>query len=961
MCNNAINSVTSARLRVRGMVVACLFVCFEILFAVFGMAQAQVLEIEAKPAEALQAADDEVVRQLLGSASRALDKDRLSEAIETADTALDHIMAKSDPSDDLRFEAFNLLATAHRRAGNFKAASPFYRDALQISEKIFGKNSHWSLVSANNLALFMFDIGQLNEAEEMLRKTLALRMRLHSDRPASIATVSGNLASVLQDMGRYGEAEVLALQTLDQSVDANGRFSSRTATALNNLGHLHLATGRYADALPLFEEAYNIGVVVDGVGHLNTLRTLGNLAGTYRALGDYEEAETILLGLLQANKRGYGPDHPDTITTLSRLSSVLLQVGRFDAAARHAETALDSSLRSHGQMHISTATALTTLADVKLAMNEHAEAVRLNLEALDVYVEFYGDSHPKSVTILERIAGIITGAGLAEQALDFFMIIDQRLNSWLKSESFLAITAERRREILQTNSTNLDRSLSLALREQTLPFKTFAAHLVLRWKKRIAQTDALLASLQNKSDDPEILEASKTVQELRSDLSVAVYRNQPRKIVHLQTALEKAERTLRSLSRRFEEFAAVKNAEYGDVAAALPPSSALVEYKFFNYTNPEANGTSETRLIAILIRPDFEPELYDLGPDTGVLGIPELIADHEARLIEGISFDQVLHYGHGKLVAPILKDLAGVQALYIAPDGPLGTIPFEALKPPDGQLLVEQYVVHMIQTGRDLLKNQDFERGSGLVALGGIDFGDGNTQLAQASGEVSSPLSSILRAARNALGSFDALPASLTEVEAIGQAYFQYRPEEGSPRILFGHHATESIVKESVVRPRVLHFATHGFYLPNGSLTEQPLMQSGIVLAGANKGLSGHTDENRENGILHAVEVQSLDLTGTELVVLSACDTAQGVSDYSEGMEGLPRAFYVAGAKNVLAALWPVDDVAAQQFMTRFYENWLSSPDLTPAQALRETKLSYINGQANLGMEHWAAFVLFEG
>ena len=149
----------------------------------------------------------------------------------------------------------------------------------------------------------------------------------------------------------------------------------------------------------------------------------------------------------------------------------------------------------------------------------------------------------------------------------------------------------------------------------------------------------------------------------------------------------------------------------------------------------------------------------------------------------------------------------------------------------------------------------------------------------------------------------------------------------------------------------------------SGSIAGRPLLQSGVTLAGANLALSGQIAADGENGILHAVEAQTLNLFGTELVVLSACDTGQGVHDYSEGLEGLPRAFYVAGAQNVLAALWPIGDRAAKEFMERFYDNWLSQNISDPALALRKTKLWYLQ-QTNPEISNprnWAPFVLMEG
>ena len=201
-------------------------------------------------------------------------------------------------------------------------------------------------------------------------------------------------------------------------------------------------------------------------------------------------------------------------------------------------------------------------------------------------------------------------------------------------------------------------------------------------------------------------------------------------------------------------------------------------------------------------------------------------------------------------------------------------------------------------------------------------------------------------------------------MKTIGETYADFRRDEPAPIVLTGENATEAALKSLAAPPRVLHLATHGYYLQSGSIRGRPLLQSGVTLAGANRALAGGIGADGENGILHAVEAQTLNLYGTELVVLSACDTGQGAHDYSEGLEGLPRAFYVAGAKNVLAALWPVGDDAAAAFMTRFYDNWLEQTGQSdPAAALRKTKLWYLTqtDPSITDPQNWAPFVLFEG
>ena len=144
--------------------------------------------------------------------------------------------------------------------------------------------------------------------------------------------------------------------------------------------------------------------------------------------------------------------------------------------------------------------------------------------------------------------------------------------------------------------------------------------------------------------------------------------------------------------------------------------------------------------------------------------------------------------------------------------------------------------------------------------------------------------------------------------------YGQARPEERAD-LWQGRSAGEARLKALEIPPRVLHLATHGFYRPSSRPGDRAMLLSGVALAGANRALVG----DGEDGILYAIEAQGLNLDGTQLVVLSACETAQGEIDYGEGISGLVRALRTAGAGHVLVSLTPVSDLGAAQFMRRFY------------------------------------------
>jgi CHAT domain-containing protein len=309
--------------------------------------------------------------------------------------------------------------------------------------------------------------------------------------------------------------------------------------------------------------------------------------------------------------------------------------------------------------------------------------------------------------------------------------------------------------------------------------------------------------------------------------------------------------------------------------------------------------------------------------------------------------------------------IKGLEQLYIAPDGILNLISFAALRLPDGRFFVERQPVARLQCGRDLLRGVNTTPAQGLVAMGGVDYGSMTVKKATTKSlDLAMGAYSNLRTARELDQGIAYLEHSKLEAETIAEIYSTHNKQD-KPVLLIGKNASEQRLKKLKQPPRILHLSTHGFYLASGGESdladEAPLLLSGLTLAGANQGLKGGLDKDGNDGLLYSLEVLGLNLQGTELVSLSACDTGKGVIDYSEGVYGLVRAFRIAGAQSVLMTLRPVGDRSSREFMETFYENWLGSPDNpSPSEALHQTRLDFIRHE-NLAYRKpvvWSSYVM---
>ena len=279
---------------------------------------------------------------------------------------------------------------------------------------------------------------------------------------------------------------------------------------------------------------------------------------------------------------------------------------------------------------------------------------------------------------------------------------------------------------------------------------------------------------------------------------------------------------------------------------------------------------------------------------------------------------------------------------------------------PNGEYWLQRQTIRRLHTARDLLRRNDYPQPRGLLAFGGIAYGETIAEPSKIK-QSQSALHETSLAQRGFEEGFAFLPASLEEVDHFARDFWS-RKHIGPLLVRKGPQATEHALKQIAQPPRILHLATHGFYLRGQQQTQRPLVSSGLALAQANQGLQGKRDQNQEDGILYALEAVDLNLEGTELVTLSACETGQGDLDYSEGVYGLVLAFKLAGARNVLMTLRKVHDAWAMRFMKQFYIQWLSGPPQHPALALRQTKLYFINQDdaAQRDPAFWSPYVLVE-
>ena len=294
---------------------------------------------------------------------------------------------------------------------------------------------------------------------------------------------------------------------------------------------------------------------------------------------------------------------------------------------------------------------------------------------------------------------------------------------------------------------------------------------------------------------------------------------------------------------------------------------------------------------------------------------------------------------HRLLIKPIITKLPKeIDSLILSPDGMLSFLPFHALhENPDAPFLSEKFDLFQVTSGRDLLKEFELNDSKKVVLFGNPEFQNSNAQTAESSLASLDPKAESFRDL-----SFVSLPYSQAEVGLLNQLF----KKKYQPTTFIGASAKESTLRE-LKCPRILHLATHGFFVDNPEkisghsgqsrffgikkdenyIPNNPMRRAGLALTGAQSTFDAWAKNQQtvseNDGILTAEEAALLDLQGTWLTTLSACETGNGNTQAGEGVFGLRRAFYQAGTQNLLLTLWPVSDSRTVDFMKAFYEEAL--------------------------------------
>jgi len=881
--------------------------------------------------------------------------------------------------------SLNSLAILYNRQGKYGEAEPLFKRVLDINEKALGKDHPDTATSLNNLAVLYASQGKYVEAEPLYKRALDIREKaLGKDHPDT-ATILNNLADLYQYRGKYVEAEPLHKRALDIREKALGKDHPYTAVSLNNLAIIYQKQGKYVEAEPLYKRALDIKEKSLGKDHPNTALNLNNLAGLYLEQGKYVEAEPLYKRALDIREKALGKDHPDAATSLNSLALLYASQGKYVEAEPLYKRALDIEEKALGKDHPDTGASLNNLALLYASQGKYLEAEPLYKRALDIREKALGKDHPYTANSLDNLAVLYTAKGELVQAVKFQSLANAASERNLARN--LVIGSERHKlAYLATFSEQSDRTVSLHLQsapDDPTP-RNLAATLILQRKGRaLDATSQNLNALRSRfnAEDQALLDR---LTDTRSQIARLVLGG-PQKMTaeqyqaRIKELEDQADKDEADISRRSDEFRAQSlPVTLEAVRAAIPSDSALIEFVSYRPFNAKATRGDEAygqpRYVAYVLRHEGEIEWKELGEaksiDTAIAALRKALRDPKR-----VDVKRLARAVDAKVFQPLRPLLGDVSRLLISPDGSLNLVPFAALVDEGRRYVVERYSISYLTSGRDLLRLQVArESRGGPLVVAAPDFGRrsqveaarlGKQEKDASEGEVKA------ESARSAIQEFYFPPLPYAERE--GEALQGLLP---GATLLTKGQATKAALGQ-VRSPKLLHIATHSFFLEDQQLSsagergaqaltddperalqrlegrgvriESPLLRSGLALAGANE----HKED--DNGILTALEVTGLNLWGTKLVALSACDTGVGEVKNGDGVHGLRRALVLAGAETQVMSLWAVSDKATRELMVAYYGRLKQGQGR--GEALRRVQLEMLKNVNRRHPYYWASFI----
>ncbi|MBK9220616.1 MAG: CHAT domain-containing protein [Saprospiraceae bacterium] len=895
---------------------------------------------------------------------------------------------------NLYAKALNNLGVLYYWMGKFEKSEPIYLQVRDIQEKAVGLNHIDFAVSLNNLALLYKELGRYDIAEPYYKNSYALFKKILGENHPQYARSVTNLGVFYFITGNYAKAEPLYLESKEVREKSIGKKHPDYGVSLTNLGTLYSEMGNLNKAESYFLEATQIFEQVVGKNHPQYAQSLYNLASLYIQLNKDNQTLELLLEAKAILLNELGTKHPDYVNCIQLLARAYKTVHNFEQAELYQLEALEIQKEITGKNHQGYARALIGLAKLYMDTDRDLLAEPLLSEAHTILKQELGIDFSGYASTVFYLALVNENKKNYKQAnflLNEYVTLDQE--KLIKSVNYLSSeelnkyaevisnhsgslqSINYRRKYHEVNTTELSKTiLNMALFQKGFVLNA-ASRLNLLTGETI-ESKELNAKLQGYK------------RRLAKEYSKNNIERNNQEITELEDKTNGIEKELAQKVLGYSE--AISQVKWEAVQSKLLPDEAVLEFVNFKLDFPKE--TDSVLYVAILLRAeDSLPVFIPLFEEKQLsLILNTFPAEAQSALYASRGASPVKVHNYSSLFdlvwKPIDPYLIYTEKIYMTTSGMLHRLNFNAMEIANDSILGDKFKLVQLGSTRQLVltQNKIWDQTS-AVLFGGINYDLSDTiESTNFDSQTKSNLDTNTTAINTStFSAWSFLPGTDQEVGIIQE---QFKKRKIPVTQYRGANATESQFKQignGNASPRILHISTHGYFFPDPKdkqldtslnntfqaalkFNKQPMLRSGLIFAGGNKAWQGiKTKDGEEDGILTAYEISQMNLSNTELVVLSACETGLGDIQGNEGVYGLQRAFKIAGAKYLIMSLWQVPDKQTSLLMTTFYKKWLEAKGPTKVGNTLSIPDAFRAAQKELrdgGLEpyYWAGFVLVE-
>ncbi|MBI3451206.1 MAG: tetratricopeptide repeat protein [Acidobacteria bacterium] len=875
------------------------------------------------------------------------------------------------------------VAACHIMLGRYDEALRELERDLQVNIAVHGPDDASVARSENALGALFVSLDDWPAARDHLEHSVAIFETVYGADSVNVATGLRNLSLTLVRLGNDDEARTLAERAVAIYEKSPGPESTEYAASLSTLADALQSQGEYRAARERYEKSIAIREEANGPDDPRLASPLENLGRLYETLGDDASAMAAFRRALKLRENALGEDHPDVAYVLVEMAGLLYHQGAYAEARRLVDRALANREKTFGPLHPEMAESLSLLGWIQWASGDSTAALTTALNSEQIARE-----HLRRVSRRQSEREALRYQTVRSSGIDL---------------AFSVLASQRRSE---AGTEDVERAWDALISSRALVLDEMARRHRVALASESSEMRPLFDELERTQVQLERLvikgAAPSEGESYRASLAAA------------RLAVERAERALASRSDGGGTGEASAAVDVPQLVSALPSDTVLVAYVSFGQVagrdTPGVPPPPRVRSYAALAlgKSRGGTAMIPLGPAARIDALvkgwrKELDAPPETP--ESLKKYRTAGTALRKAIwDPIARAIRGAGTVLIVPDGSINLVSFAALPIGNKSYLVESTPrIHYLSAERDLVRYASrvdavaTTTARGMLILGAPDYDAGTGGPAAASGpatvasgpsgmgaERAEPPSARSACADFRTLRFGPLPGSRAEADEVASLFrTRARPPDGAngePVIeLLGADASVEKFKSHAVGRRVIHIATHAYSVSNCSgeheddsdrlpitsglnarfIDEDPLIRTGLALAGANRREERSERRGRGDGILTAQEIAGMDLRGVEWAVLSACGTGVGPVQSGEGVFGLRRTVQVAGVRTVIMSLWAVEDHAARDWVRSLYENRLK--DASTVDAVRNASLRVIDTRRRAGVTthpfYWGAFV----